>query len=87
MAGQGIVAADDPNIKAVKREIRAAHRAVREARHKHLTGRALPPDEPPLCSFCGAGQNTVKRMLPGDGDAHICNECVEAFYLGDKDGR
>jgi hypothetical protein len=81
------VATDDPKVKAAEREVRAAHRAVREARHKHLTGRALPSDEPPLCSFCGAGQNTVRRMLVGDGGAHICSECVEAFYVGDKEGK
>ena len=28
------------------------------------------------CSFCGKGQNEVKRLIAGPG-VYICNECVD----------
>jgi hypothetical protein len=33
------------------------------------------PDQPPLCSFCGAGRNNVKAMFHGQG-AYICSDCI-----------
>jgi hypothetical protein len=38
-----------------------------------LTDRS--PDEPPLCSFCGAGRNNVKAMFRGQ-TSYICSDCV-----------
>jgi len=74
---------EESNAEAAARQAREANRLLREARAK-LSGRVLPPDEPPFCSFCGAGQNNVRSMLGGqaaDRDvAYICNECVEAFH-------
>jgi len=32
------------------------------------------------CSFCGRNYNVVKRLIQGDRDVYICNECVEACY-------
>ena len=29
------------------------------------------------CSFCGKGQDQVKRLIAGPGAVYICNECVE----------
>ncbi len=29
------------------------------------------------CSFCGKGQDEVRRLIAGPGDIFICNECVE----------
>lgn len=73
-------------ISAVNRELFKTLRLVREARCEHLTKRKLPPDEPPLCSFCGAGKNNSKVMLAGvaiDGlVSHICDECIEAYHKG-----
>jgi len=81
------VPADDPELKFAESELLASQRALREAQHKRLTGRALPLDEPPLCSFCGAGSNNVRRMLGGfeaNGiRAHICDVCVQAFHGAD----
>jgi len=78
---------DDPALKFGEGGLLASQRALREARYKRLTGRALPPDEPPLCSFCGAGSNNVRRMLAGfeaNGiRAHICDVCVHAFHGAD----
>lgn len=41
-----------------------------------------PPDEPPLCSFCGAGKNNVKFMFSGKYEGvgspvFICGDCIE----------
>jgi hypothetical protein len=73
----------EPKAEAVARQAREANRRLREARAK-LSGRVLPPDEPPFCSFCGAGQNNVRSMLGGQATAReaafICSECVEAFH-------
>jgi hypothetical protein len=76
------VARDKSSIEAAELELRAAQRQVREERTKFLTGRELPPDEPPLCSFCGAGHNNVRFLIESgsSGDAHICDECVAAFH-------
>ena len=32
------------------------------------------------CSFCGRNYNVVKRLIQGDRNVYICNECVEACY-------
>src|SRR5437868_14548475 len=29
------------------------------------------------CSFCGKGQDEVKRLIAGPGAVYICDECVE----------
>src|SRR5947207_1610989 len=29
------------------------------------------------CSFCGKGQDQVKRLIAGPGAVYICDECVE----------
>jgi ATP-dependent Clp protease ATP-binding subunit ClpX len=29
------------------------------------------------CSFCGKGQDEVRRLIAGPGDIFICNECVD----------
>ena len=34
-----------------------------------------PLDEPPLCSFCGAGSNNVETMIAGPS-VYICGECI-----------
>ena len=34
-----------------------------------------PSDEPPLCSFCGAGSNNVETMIAGPS-VYICGECI-----------
>ena len=77
------------DIEAITAEIRAARREVRAARFLATTGRELPPDEPPFCSFCGAGRNNVRQMLAGNpvngAAAHICDECVEVFYNSEKE--
>ena len=72
----------DADLKALERELRASFRAVREARVKALTGRQLAPDEPPFCSFCGAGNNNARVLLPSNGEppAHICDDCIEAAH-------
>lgn len=33
-----------------------------------------------LCSFCGRNYNVVKRLIQGDKNVYICNECVDACY-------
>ena len=69
------------DLKAIELELKAAMRGIREVRHKRRTGSSLPADEPPLCSFCGAGRNNARRLLPGNGveglEAYICDECIE----------
>ena len=32
------------------------------------------------CSFCGRNYNVVKRLIQGDRNVYICNECVDACY-------
>lgn len=32
---------------------------------------------PLYCSFCGKGQNQVKRLIVGSGGVYICDECIE----------
>ncbi|ODS32826.1 MAG: ATP-dependent Clp protease ATP-binding subunit [Candidatus Scalindua rubra] len=40
------------------------------------------------CSFCGRNYNVVKRLIQGDRNVYICNECVEACYtLIQKDNK
>jgi hypothetical protein len=71
------------DVKAMEAELRDSLRAVREARVKALTGRQRPKDEPPLCSFCGAGRNNVRALIPNfaaDPSAHICDECIQALH-------
>src|SRR5512133_505564 len=29
------------------------------------------------CSFCGKGQDQVRRLIAGPGAVYICDECVE----------
>jgi ClpX C4-type zinc finger protein len=41
-----------------------------------------PADEPPLCSFCGAGRNNVRFMFSGKHEGvgppvFICADCIE----------
>jgi hypothetical protein len=67
-------------------EIEAAGRELAEA--VALLGISTPatprpPDEPPICSFCGVGSNNVPRMIGGNhsetGAAiFICSNCVVA---------
>jgi hypothetical protein len=38
-----------------------------------------PPDEPPLCSFCGVGRNNVETMFHGRG-AYICSDCIAVCH-------
>ena len=33
------------------------------------------------CSFCGRSYNAVGRLIQGDADVFICNECVEACHM------
>lgn len=33
-----------------------------------------------LCSFCGRNYKVVKRLIQGDSNVYICNECIEACY-------
>ena len=30
-----------------------------------------------ICSFCSKGRDKVKKMIVGNDDVFICNECVE----------
>ena len=75
------MASNAPDPKAIQLELKAAMRGIREARHKMRTGSPLPADEAPLCSFCGAGRNNVRQLIPGSAvegiEAYICDECVE----------
>lgn len=32
------------------------------------------------CSFCGRNYNAVRRLIQGDSNTYICNECIEACY-------
>ncbi len=32
--------------------------------------------EPYSCSFCGKGQDQVRRLIAGPGPVFICDECV-----------
>ena len=87
------MATDLSDFDAASRELVVACREVREANHKLVSGKALPPDEPPLCDFCGAGHNTVPRMFAGyvgrGKEVHICSECIQAFSKegGDAEGK
>ena len=82
---------DEVDIRLAELELRAARRQLRELEYRRATGTELPPDEPPLCSFCGAGQNNVRRMLPGDEVSgirpHICDSCVQEFHELDLEGK
>lgn len=33
------------------------------------------------CSFCGRNYGAVSRLIQGDADVFICNECVEACHM------
>lgn len=33
------------------------------------------------CSFCGRNYDAVSRLIQGDADTYICNECVDACHL------
>lgn len=33
------------------------------------------------CSFCGRSYGAVSRLIQGDADVFICNECVEACHM------
>ena len=33
------------------------------------------------CSFCGRKYDAVSRLIQGDADIFICNECVEACHM------
>ena len=87
----GSVASEMSDFDAASREFVIANREMREANFKLVTGKALPPDEPPLCDFCGAGHNTVRRMFAGcvgkGKEVHICSECIRAFSEADVDAK
>ena len=34
-------------------------------------------DRIPRCSFCGRRQDQVKKIIMGQGNSYICNECIE----------
>jgi hypothetical protein len=36
---------------------------------------AVLEGDPPFCSFCGKGNNQVKKMVAGSS-VYICSECV-----------
>jgi len=37
-------------------------------------------DKTMSCSFCGRNYNAVKRLIQGDRNVYICNECIDACY-------
>lgn len=37
-------------------------------------------DKAMSCSFCGRNYNVVKRLIQGDRNIYICNECIDACY-------
>lgn len=37
-------------------------------------------DKAMSCSFCGRNYNVVKRLIQGDRNVYICNECIDACY-------
>ena len=40
-----------------------------------------PAGEKKNCSFCGRSYDAVSRLIQGDTDIFICNECVEACHM------
>ena len=71
-----------------RRELAEAERLVRElsgALGVPIRQGKRPPEEPPLCSFCGAGRNNVSAMFCGKPEhapapVYICDDCIEAGY-------
>ena len=69
----------DLEYKRAHRELHDAMNALREIQGKT----AIPyrePDislihEPPFCSFCGEGVNSVRKLIAGH-NAFICDKCV-----------
>ena len=55
----------------------ALEQAAAELSKFEAPAKPRAPDEPPLCSFCGAGRNNVETMIAGDS-AYICGDCVAA---------
>ena len=37
-------------------------------------------DKTMSCSFCGRNYNIVKRLIQGDRNVYICNECIDACH-------
>ena len=37
-------------------------------------------DKSMSCSFCGRNYNIVKRLIQGDRNVYICNECIDACH-------
>lgn len=69
----------DLEYKRAHRELHDAMNALREI-HGNPTVTYREPDtalihEPPYCSFCGKGQNAVRKLIAGQ-NAFICDECV-----------
>lgn len=86
MAAEVYMSGDEIEIRLAELELRAAQRKLREVEYRRATGNDLPPDEPPLCSFCGAGQNNVRYMLPGTQvGPYICVRCVQEFHEIDRE--
>jgi len=77
------VETDKPDAELLDNQIRESRRRIREARYRTLTGRERPKDEAPFCSFCGAGRNNSRTMIPNaavNATAHICDECILAAH-------
>jgi len=67
-------------------EYKRAHRELHDAMNALREIQGNPPvpyresntsliHEPPFCSFCGKGANSVRKLIAGP-NAFICDECV-----------
>lgn len=65
--------------KRAHRELHDAINALLELQGKSPIAYREPDtsriQEPPCCSFCGKGQDAVRKLIAGR-DAFICEECV-----------
>jgi hypothetical protein len=68
----------DPNdeLERARRELTEAAAVLEAFLPASKRPKERGPDEPPYCSFCGAGKNNVEVLIAGPA-VYICNECVE----------
>jgi hypothetical protein len=76
---------DPPEDDALPEDVREAKRLMAEA--CAILGMTppppRPPDQPPLCTFCGTGRNNTTFMFSGRrvAEAYICAECIEICHM------
>lgn len=51
-------------------------RRIRDIERKAMKKLGSPVPDGPTCSFCGASAQDVQLLIPNQGTARICSECI-----------